>query len=81
MIGLVNTEKRRSLSICVCGVDGKAHAFGCDRPEFEAAFCQTFQISYRIRNAFIFNKNEGNNQKAENKLSGRVGVGRALFSQ
>ncbi len=31
----------------------------------------------------MFNKNEGNNQKVENKVSGRVrvGVGRALLSQ
>ncbi len=40
-----------------------------------------FQISYRIVKAFIFNKNEGNNQKVENKVSGRVRVGaeRALY--
>ncbi len=33
--------------------------------------------------AFIFNKNEGNNQKVENKVLGRVrvGVGKALLSQ
>ncbi len=30
-----------------------------------------FQISYRIKKAFIFNKNEYNNQKVENKISGR----------
>ncbi len=35
-----------------------------------------FFLSYRIGNAFIFNKNEGNNQKV-----GRVGVGRALLTQ
>ncbi len=44
-------------------------------------FFLPFQISYRIRKAFIFNKNEGNNQKVENKVSGRVGVGRALLSR
>ncbi len=32
----------------------------------------SFQISYRIRKTFIFNKNEGNNQNVENKVSGRV---------
>ncbi len=47
-------------------------------------FFLPFQISDHIRNAFIFNKNEGNNQKVENKVSGRVrvrvrvGVGRAF---
>ncbi len=35
-------------------------------------FFLPFQISYRIVKAFIFNKNEGNNQKVENKVSGRV---------
>ncbi len=55
--------------------------------EFEPAFYQTFflplQISYRNGKACICNKNEGNNQKVENKVSGRVrvGVGRALLSQ
>ncbi len=87
MIELVNTKKRQLFSIGFSGVDGKAHAFCRGRPEFESAFCRTFflpfQISYRIRKAFIFNKNEGNNQKVENKVSGRarVGVGRALLSQ
>ncbi len=45
-------------------------------------FFLPFQISNHIRKAFIFNKNEGNNQKVENKVSGRVrvrvGVGRAF---
>ncbi len=68
-------------------VDGKACAFWRDRPEFEPTFCRTiflpFQITYRIGKAFIFNKNEGNNQRVENKVLGRfkVGVGRALLSQ
>ncbi len=36
--------------------------------------------SHHIRKAFIFSKNEGNNQKVESKVSGRVrvGVGRAF---
>ncbi len=38
------------------------------------------QISNHIRKAFIFNKNEGNNQKVENKEWFRVGEGRALLS-
>ncbi len=54
---------------------------------FDPAFGRTFffslpfQISYRIIKAFIFNKNEGNNQKVENKVTGRVRVGaeRALY--
>ncbi len=47
----------------------------------ELFFSLPFQISYRIVKAFIFNKNEGNNQKVENKVSGRVRVGaeRALY--
>ncbi len=51
------------------------------RLPFAELFFLSFQISYRIRKAFIFNKNEGNNQKVENKVSGRVrvGIGRALF--
>ncbi len=35
----------------------------------------TFQISCRIGKAYIFNKNEGNNQKVENKWFGMVGLG------
>ncbi len=52
-------------------------------PPFAELFFLPFQISYRIGNAFIFNKNEGNKQKVENKVSGRVrvDVGRALLSQ
>ncbi len=50
---------------------------------YGALFVLPFQISNHIRKAYIFNKNEGNNQKVENKVSGRVrvGVGRALLSQ
>ncbi len=35
------------------------------------------------KSIYFFNKNEGNKQKVENKVSGRVrvGVGRALLSQ
>ncbi len=66
MIGIVITEKRRSFNISFSGVDGKAR-------EFEPAFCRTFflpfQISYRIGKAFIFNKNEGN-ENVGNKVSG-----------
>ncbi len=42
-----------------------------------------FQISDHIRKAFISNKNEGNNKKVGNKVSGmvRLCAGRALFSQ
>ncbi len=51
-----------------------------DWPNF--FFSLPFQISYRIVKAFYdANKNEGNNQKVENKVSGRVRVGaeRALY--
>ncbi len=41
-------------------------------PPFAKLFFLRFQISYRIGKAFIFNKNDGNNQKVENKVSGRV---------
>ncbi len=52
-------------------------------PPFAKLFFLPFQIAYHIRKAFIFNKNEGNNQKVEDKVSGRVrvGVGSALLSQ
>ncbi len=50
-------------------------------PPFAELLFLPFQISYRIGKAFIFNKNEGNNQKVENKVLGRVGVGRALLTQ
>ncbi len=40
-------------------------------PPFAELFFLPFQISYRI----IFNKNEWNNQKVENKVSGRVREG------
>ncbi len=87
VIWIVNTAKRCSFNIGFSGVNGKAYAFWCDRPEIKPAFWQTFflpfQISYRIEKAFIFNKNKGNNKKVENKVSSRdrVGVGRALLSQ
>ncbi len=48
-------------------------------PPFAELFFLPFQISYRIRKAFIFNKIEGNNQKVENKVSGRVRV-RAILT-
>ncbi len=40
-------------------------------------------FKFQIRKAFIFNKNEGNNKKVENKVSGRVrvSVSVALLSQ
>ncbi len=44
---------------------------------FGQLFFLSFQISNHARKAFIFNKNEGNNQKVENKIMVRVGVGRA----
>ncbi len=52
-----------------------------DQP-LKCHFFLPFQISHHIRLAFIFHKNEGNNQKVENKVTGRVsvGVGRALLS-
>ncbi len=64
---------------------GRMH-FDAVEPSSRLPFAELFlpfQISYRIRKAFIFNKNEGNNHKVQNKISGRVrvGVGRALLSQ
>ncbi len=50
-------------------------------PPFAKLFFLPFQISYHIVKAVIFNKNEGNNKKVVNKVSVRVGVGRALLSQ
>ncbi len=46
-------------------------------------FCSPFLNLISHGKAFIFNKNEGNNQKVENKEPGRdrVGVVRALLSQ
>ncbi len=41
-------------------------------PPFAKGFLP-FQISYHIKKAFIFNKNEIYNQQVENKVSGRVG--------
>ncbi len=51
-------------------------------PPFGELFFLPFQISHHIRKAFIFHKNEGNNQNVESKVKGRVrvGVGRALLS-
>ncbi len=40
-------------------------------PLAELFFSLPFQISNRIVKAFIFNKNEGNNQKVENKVTGQ----------
>ncbi len=48
-----------------------------DRPRLANFFFLPFQISNHIRKAIIFNKNEGNNQKVENKVTGRVSVGKA----
>ncbi len=57
---LFTKKKRRSLSICFSGVDGKEHAFWRDRREFQPTFRQTFflpfKISYRIGKE-SFNKN------------------------
>ncbi len=58
-------------------VNHKSCLFDAIDQWFDPVFGQTFfslpfQISYRIVKAFIFNKNEGNNQKVENKVSGRV---------
>jgi len=39
-------------------------------PPFAKLFFLPFQISYSIGKAFIFNKNEGNNQNVENKSIG-----------
>ncbi len=84
MIGLVNTIRRPSNISSSC-VDGKERDsvfdLGSNRTVAEL-FYLPFQISYHIM-AFIFNKNEGNNQKVENKVSGkvRVCVGTALLSQ
>ncbi len=53
---------------------------------FDPAFGQLAELFFfspfsKIVKAFIFNKNEGNNQKVENKVSGgvRVGAERALY--
>ncbi len=67
--------------LLVCHVFLMRSTSGSIPPLAELFFSLPFQISYRIVKAFIFNKNEGNNQKVENKVSGRVRVGaeRALY--
>ncbi len=87
MIGLVNNTKDEGLvSALVVQMVKRvsySHFDAIDpgsNPPFGELFFLPFQISDHIRKAFIFNKNEGNNQKVENKVSGRVrvGVGRAF---
>ncbi len=72
VIGTVNTEKRPLLNISFSGVDVRRVLFYAidpsSNPPFAKLFFLPFQISYRIGKAFIFNKNEGNNQ---NKVSGK----------
>ncbi len=72
-------NSRVSWNISSSGADGKSRvmSFWRNRPVARSRlwtifFFLPFQISYRIVKAFIFNKNEGNNQKVENKVSGRV---------
>ncbi len=52
-------------------------------PPFAKLCFLPIQILYHNIKALIFNKNKGNNQKVETKVSGmvRVGVGRALLYQ
>ncbi len=74
MIGL--HYKRRSTVVSSSGADGKTcHApFDAIDPGSNPPFAKLIflpsQISNHIRKAFIFYKNEGNNQKVENKVSG-----------
>ncbi len=77
------TRRRTAVNLYISfsGADEKSRdipSIWRDRPGF---FCQTFfsLFKYRIVKAFIFNRNQGNNQKAENKASVRVGVWRALL--
>ncbi len=53
------------------------YSFWSDRPGFESACWQTFSSHFKShqKSIFFFNKNEGNNQKVEHKVSGRVRVG------
>ncbi len=86
VIETVNTEKRLSLKVSFSG-SFRHMLLDVNDPSSNSPFAELFflpfQISYRIRIAFNFNKNEGNNQKVENKVSGmvRVGVGRPLLTQ
>ncbi len=52
-------------------------------PPFAELFFSLFKSHIASERHFIFNNNEGNIQKVENKVSGRVrvGVGRALLSR
>ncbi len=71
-------NSRVNLYISFSGADDKSRdipSIWRDRPGF--FFLSLFK--YRIVKAFIFNRNQGNNQKAENKASVRVGVWRALL--
>ncbi len=80
VIGLVNITKDvlKFLAPVAQMVKCVSNAFSRDQSGFESVFWRTFflpfQISDHIIKAFIFNKNEGNNQKVENKVSGRVRV-------
>ncbi len=58
------------------GVDGRAHAFDAVEPSSRLPFAELFlpfQISYRIRKAFIFNKMKEIIKKL--KIKYRVGLG------
>ncbi len=74
--------KRWSPNNSSSGVDGKVRAvviFDVIDPSLNPPYAKLFslplQISYLIGKAFIFNKNERNNRKVENKVLGMVGVG------
>ncbi len=54
------------------------HVFDAIDPSSNLPFTKLFlpfQISYRIGKAFNFNKNEGNYEKVENRVSGRCKEG------
>ncbi len=53
--------------------------FDAINPGSNLPFVKHFFLPFHIGKAFIFNKNEGNNQKVENKVSGRVRVGVGLI--
>ncbi len=74
MTGLVNNKKTSTLaSVSVAQMVSCMLFHAIDpgsNPPFAELFFLPFQVSYRIRKAFIFNTNEGNNQKVENKSIG-----------
>ncbi len=65
VIETVNTKQKMVSRVLFDAIDPSSY------PPFAELFFLPLQISYRNGKTFILNKNEGNNQNVENKVSGR----------